>query len=318
MVLLLCCQCSYSQQFPNIQFNYLTEKEGLSSNIVTSIAQDEEGFIWVGTGDGMNRLDGYRVRRFYHNPANENSLVNNGIHQIVPDESGRLWITTREGLSVYDKKTGAFRNFRHNPADVSTLDDDQYANVYVGKNSSTWLTTSGSVYHFDSSFHYNKISTGIKNLEDFERRKIETYHSLILDRRGNLWGIKQGYVFLIDKKTMKVAKIFGPFNGNIETIYQDSNLKFWLCSFGGGLMSFDPESNGSFLSTWDPQIRLCILSLSGGIGIISVGWWLAATMVLSSLIPFHSEVKSTPFNRRMCCPAMWFSMFLLIDKIFCG
>jgi ligand-binding sensor domain-containing protein len=84
MVLLLCSQHIYSQQFPNIQFNYLTEREGLSSNNVSCIAQDEEGFIWIGTGDGLNRLDGYRVKRFYHNPVNENSLINNGIHQIVP------------------------------------------------------------------------------------------------------------------------------------------------------------------------------------------------------------------------------------------
>src|ERR1044072_2329256 len=153
MTCLLCCN-AHSQQFPNIQFNYITEKEGLSSNTVTSIAQDEEGFIWIGTGDGLNRLDGYRVKRFYHNPARENSLINNGIHQIVSDGKDRLWISPREGLSVYDKKIGTFRNFRHNPVDTASLDNDQYADVYLGKNNSTWLTTSTSVYHFDSSLHY--------------------------------------------------------------------------------------------------------------------------------------------------------------------
>ena len=246
IVLLLCCQRSYSQQFPNIQFNYLTEKEGLSSNTVTSIAQDNEGFIWIGTGDGLNRLDGYRVRRFYHNPASENSLINNGIHKIVPDRRGRLWISTREGLSVYDKESGTFKNFRHSPVDVSTLDNDQYADVFVGKDQSTWVSTSQSVYHFDSSLHYKKISTGISNLEDFEKRKIESYQSLTADRQGNLWAIKGGYVFMIDKNTMKVAKIFGPVAGNLETIYQDSNLQYWLCSFGGGLIAFDPKTGQSF------------------------------------------------------------------------
>jgi len=246
MILLLCCQQVHSQQFPNIQFNYITEKEGLSSNTVTSIAQDEEGFIWVGTDDGMNRLDGYRVKRFYHNPASENSLVNNGIHQIVPDGSGSLWITTREGLSIYDKKTGVFKNFRHNPADPTSLDDDLYASVYTVASNSAWLTTSSSVYFFDSSLCYKKIPTGIKNLKDFEKRKLESYKELIADRQGNLWAVKQQYVFLVDKKTMSVAKVFGPFNGNIETIYQDSNLQFWLGSFGGGLEKFDPNSGKAF------------------------------------------------------------------------
>jgi len=245
MMCLLCCN-AYSQQFPNIQFNYLTEKEGLSNNNVSCISQDEEGFIWIGTGDGLNRFDGYRVKRFYHNTANENSLVNNGIHQIVPDKSGRLWITTREGLSVYDRRTGVFRNFRHNPADASSLDDDQYASVYTGNNNSAWLTTSISVYHFDSSLSYKKIPSGIRNLKDFEERKLESYKQLTPDRQGNLWATKQGYVFLIDKKTMRAARIFGPFNGNIEVFYQDSNLQFWLGSFGGGLMRFDPKDGKAF------------------------------------------------------------------------
>ena len=153
MVLLLCSKYLYSQQFPNIQFNYLTEREGLSSNNVSCIAQDKEGFIWIGTGDGLNRLDGYRVKRFYHNPINENSLINNGIHQIVPDGKDRLWITTREGITVYNKKNGSFRNFRHNPADAATLDDDQYTTVYIEKDTAAWLTTSSSVYHFDSLLH---------------------------------------------------------------------------------------------------------------------------------------------------------------------
>jgi ligand-binding sensor domain-containing protein len=245
MICLLCCN-AYSQQFPNIQFNYLTEKEGLSNDNVSYITQDNEGFIWIGTGDGLNRFDGYRVKRFYHSPANENSLVNNGVHQIVADEKDRLWITTREGLSVYNKKTGVFKNFRHNPADTTSLDDDQYASIYTEKNNSTWLTTPSSVYYFDSLLSYKKISTGIKNLKDFEERNLESYQHLTSDRQGNLWAVKQRYVFLVDKKTMKVAKVFGPFNGNIEAIYQDSNLQFWLASFGGGLMSFDPKSGKTF------------------------------------------------------------------------
>ena len=264
LVLLLCCQPSYSQQFPNIQFNYITEKEGLSSNTVTSIAQDKEGFIWIGTGDGLNRLDGYRVKRFYHNPASENSLINNGIHQIVSDKRDRLWISTREGLSVYDKKIGTFKNFRHNPVDTASLDNDQYTDIYMGKDNSTWLTTTMSVYHFDSSLHYKKFFTGIKNLEDYEKIKIEAYQSLVADRQGNLWGIKREYVFQVDKKTMRVTKIFGPFTGSLETIYQDSNSQFWLGSFGGGLISFDPKSGRSFTVNL-PTISTVIHSITE--------WW---------------------------------------------
>jgi ligand-binding sensor domain-containing protein len=245
MICLLCCN-AYSQQFPNIQFNYLTEKEGLSSNEVTCISQDEEGFIWIGTVDGLNRYDGYRVKHFFYNAVNENSLVNNSIYHIVPDMRGQLWITTREGLSVLDKKTGVFHNFRHNPSDSNSMDDDQYADIYADSGRSAWVTTSSSVYQFDNSFQYKKIQTGIKGLIDLEKKSFSSYTNLFRDRQGRLWASHHGYVFLVDPKTMRVAKKFGPYYGSITSFFQDSGLQFWIGSFGGGLVRFDPQSGEIF------------------------------------------------------------------------
>src|SRR5437016_4702055 len=105
-----------AQAFPNIQFSYLTEKEGLSNTEINCAAQDSEGFMWFGTVDGLNRYDGYRIRHFFHNPADSQSLVNNCIFRLAP-EGQHLWITTRDGISYFDKNTGLFHNFRHNPAD---------------------------------------------------------------------------------------------------------------------------------------------------------------------------------------------------------
>lgn len=231
----------FSQQFPDIQFDYLTAKEGLSNNDVTYITQDNEGFIWFGTYDGLNRYDGYRVRHFFHNPTDENSLVNNTIYRILPDNAKRLWITTREGLSVYNKMTGRFSNFRHNPGDTTSIDNDQFLNIHINENSSAWISTNLSIYHFDSLLHFRKVAVGIKDLRDVEKRKIESYNSIMQDRQGNFWGNTLNYVFKIDKTTMHVIKSFGPFTGDIQAFYQDSKGQFWIASFGGGLMKFDPD-----------------------------------------------------------------------------
>jgi len=269
-----------TQQFPNIQFSYLTSKEGLSNNNVSCISQDQEGFIWIGTEDGLNRFDGYRLKRFFHNPANENSLVNNVVHQVMSDRKDRLWISTREGLSIYDKKTGLFRNFRHNPGDSTSLDNDEYIDLYTNKNNSTLVTTGYSVYYFDSFFHYKKFSTAIKNLNDVEKRKIESYKRVMRDHRGNLWGSSFDYIFQIDEKTMRATKRFGPFAGNIEVIYEDSNLQFWVGSFGGGLTGFSPKDGRIFTVNlaspskivhsitewWDPHhTRWLVLAADNGL-----------------------------------------------------
>jgi ligand-binding sensor domain-containing protein len=238
MICLLCCN-AYSQQFPNIQFNYLTEKEGLSNSNVSWITQDNEGFIWIGTEDGLNRFDGYRVRHFFHDPGNENSLVNNCIYRVMVDKADRLWITTREGMSVYEKKTGKFRNFRHNPADNTSLDNDQYMSVFTNTDNSAWVTTTSSLYYFDSSCSYKKAPAVDK--------PINAYQRLTPDRRGNLWADNREHIFLIDKRMMSTARTFGPFSGNVESIYQDSQFQYWIGSFGGGLMKFDP-ANGKVVN----------------------------------------------------------------------
>ncbi len=272
-----------AQTFPDIHFTRLTQKEGLSNNDVSCITQDGQGFIWIGTSDGLNRFDGYRIKKIYHDPGNENSVVNNCIYQVVPDAEDRLWIATREGLSVYNKQTGAFRNFRHNPRDPGSLDNDQFDNIYTEAGLSTWITTPTSVYNFDSGFQFRRIRGSVLPLKDGDKSKVESYGRLTSDRQGNIWASRIGYVFLIDKKNMQISRRFGPFNGTVEAIYQDSELKYWIGFFGCGLVNLDPLTGKSFevklagstlvvhsITEWWDQFhkRWLVLGTDGGVRLV--------------------------------------------------
>lgn len=241
IILTLPMHSGLAQDFPNIQFSYLTEKEGLSNSEITSAAQDADGFMWFGTMDGLNRYDGYRIKRFFHNPSNENSLVNNCVFRIRP--VGHLvWVTTREGVSCYDKNTGVFRNFRHNPADSTSIDNDQYADVFPFEHHASYVSTLKSTYCFDSTLRFRRLPVKDLHLEDTYQRKLDSYASIMEDREGRVWAIKYQYVFLLDRATMQIAKWYGPFSGTLQTMYQDSHGRFWLGSFGGGLMRLDPAT----------------------------------------------------------------------------
>ncbi len=89
---LRCFHCC-AQSFPNLKFSHLTEKDGLTNNTVRCITQDAEGFMWFGTDNGLNRFDGYRIKQFYHKPADTNSLVNNQVMQIVSDKKNNVWVS---------------------------------------------------------------------------------------------------------------------------------------------------------------------------------------------------------------------------------
>jgi ligand-binding sensor domain-containing protein len=76
----------------DIRFKRLPENAGLSQTRVSSVVQDNLGFIWFGTQYGLNRFDGYRSKVFKHEPGRSDSLSCVYIHSLFVDHSGTLWV----------------------------------------------------------------------------------------------------------------------------------------------------------------------------------------------------------------------------------
>src|SRR5438105_624391 len=73
-------------------FKTIGVEEGLSQNSVYSLYQDREGFLWIGTADGLNRYDGKKIKNFkarpnINEPSNSNFIRGN----IVEDKAGNIW-----------------------------------------------------------------------------------------------------------------------------------------------------------------------------------------------------------------------------------
>ena len=88
-----------------LHIRHYSVNEGLSQSSVYSILQDKIGFLWIGTGDGLNKFDGYKFTTFKHQNDNESSLDNNTIRGLLEDSLGKIWIGTELGLNVYDPLT---------------------------------------------------------------------------------------------------------------------------------------------------------------------------------------------------------------------
>ena len=78
------------EQSSDIRFQHITTHDGLSHNSVSSIYQDQKGFLWFGTMDGLNQYDGYRFNIYRYDPSDPNSIRNNDIRSIWEDSSGIL------------------------------------------------------------------------------------------------------------------------------------------------------------------------------------------------------------------------------------
>ena len=98
---------SYAQK-PSLVFHQLTLTDGLSESTIRGIAEDQRGFMWFGTEDGVNRYDGYEFKIYQSESDNPNSLSSSNIQSLYMDSKGNLWVLTRDGVNIYDKEKDCF------------------------------------------------------------------------------------------------------------------------------------------------------------------------------------------------------------------
>ena len=106
------------------------------------IAQDQWGFVWIGTDYGLNKFDGYRFRKYFNSITDSTTINDNDISNIFSDSKGRLWIGTNHGLSLYNPETDNFTRKRFPGGRTHRVEqtyEDHKGNIWVA-------TAGGSLY----------------------------------------------------------------------------------------------------------------------------------------------------------------------------
>ena len=85
--------------------------ERFSSSLISSLCQDQQGSIWIGTDYGLNRFDGYAFQTFLHDEADSTSLKSNTIVYLFCDNKGQVWVGTNQGLDRFDPATDSFVHY---------------------------------------------------------------------------------------------------------------------------------------------------------------------------------------------------------------
>lgn len=144
----------------DLLFERFNSANGLPDNRIRTIFQDSNGFLWLGTMNGVARYDGYRFKKMYKSSVN-NSLSGNWTSAIQEDSNRHIWFGTKEGLSRYDPATDVFENFRDNDKRSESLPSNKINTLQFDDGGRLWIGTSKGLSVYDSR------SKKFKNFKNF-------------------------------------------------------------------------------------------------------------------------------------------------------
>lgn len=202
VLVLFCVELSIAQ--PNrIHFDHITTQEGLSQNDVNCIVQDQKGFMWFGTNDGLNRFDGYEFLVYKPDPNEQFSIGSNLIQSLAEDSSGRIWIgTAGKGLNCFDQNTQKFYHFQHDPDDIESLGSDHVIDLMVDRERRLWVGTVGGLNLFEIKISELDGSVRLENLtHQLIPKALQTgrVDEVYQDEGGDIWTGSQFGLFRLKR-----------------------------------------------------------------------------------------------------------------------
>ncbi len=180
----------------DITFQKITSQDGLSQNNIRCIFQDSQGFIWLGTYDGLNRYNGHDFTIYRNRVGDSTSLSSNLVSCIEEDKFGNLWIGTDDrGLYRFDRETETFANYGNTAQNPDFLTDNRIVSIEIDKNGDLWAGTEYGLNRLkiDSKAKGNFKSEKFLNspVKVGKNKNLRIKH-ILSDKHGNLW-IGTGY-----------------------------------------------------------------------------------------------------------------------------
>lgn len=201
-----------------------TQKDGLPQDAVSAIAQTGDGYLWLGTEEGLARFDGYEFTVYRKDNTN---LPSNSITALATGSDGSLWIGTPNGLSHYSENH--FRNY----SIADGLPDNSIADLSVDHAGEVWIVAGGAVARFDGA--------RIKLVAPSQQISVSP-RAICEDRHHVIWVAgSKGLAHLVGNDFVPVTNLKQSQGVLITRLVVDANDNLWLAS-GAGLMKYGADA----------------------------------------------------------------------------
>jgi diguanylate cyclase (GGDEF)-like protein len=197
-----------------VSFRRIAIPEDVPAHLCSALAQDGQGFLWIGTQGGLVRFDGYRFRTWTSDPAKPATIGGSYVRALLAARDGTIWIGFFSGgLSSLDPATG--RITRYAADRVEGLAEDAKGRI--------WIATNDGLARLDPRGGRIEMITH------------EQTRGLLIDRRGNVWsGTRAGL-----QRNLEQVALDGEY---VTKIYEDARGRIWIGTAEHGAAVLDPAS----------------------------------------------------------------------------
>lgn len=243
----------------HLRFEHLTIDDGLSQNAGLALLQNRQGYLWIGTQDGLNRYDGYTITQFKHDPDNPQTISANSIIALYEGGDGFLWVGTwGGGLNRLDPVSGQFTRYVPDPQNPASLGHPIVTDIFQAADGAFWVATLGGLENFDPATgtftHFRHAPENPSTLSS------DAISVIVPAADGKLWigtgafGAPGAGLNLFDPASGTAQRfeqtgecLASP---NISDILPDSQGNLWI-SYGGYAVP------GGGLDRYNPQTGAC-------------------------------------------------------------
>ena len=232
--------CGYAILPTQFHFRHYNIENGISANNISALLQDQKGFIWIGTDNGLSRFDGNQFTFYQKNNPLYSGLHANSINTICETNSNELWLGTENGVFIYNQVKDTFTPFTKQTNDKTSI-TSWITHIIQDKEGNIWIAT-----HKQGIFLYN---TQTDKLTQFKIPQNDNIIIRILnDEQNNIW-LSGPYRLC---RLNKVNNTFEPYSIEEETekiysmaLWEDSAHNIWIGTWEKGLWERGKKDYGN-------------------------------------------------------------------------
>ncbi|WP_310560341.1 two-component regulator propeller domain-containing protein [Flavobacterium sp.] len=230
-------------------FSKINQTNGLSNDRVSSIVKEKNGFVWIGTDNGLNRFDGNKIK--IYNKQNS-ALSSNDISDLLIDRKRKIWIGTfGGGLNFYNPSNDRFVTYKNSPNDNTSIPSNELNTLFEDSKGIIWLGTKNGLSSFnekENTFKTYKFDS--KNTFSISNNDVRSIYE---DGNKKLWiGTFGGGLNKFDSATGKFCRIKSSSTISPDYIHSLCGInknEILIGTSGKGMLTFDVNTL-SFQKKW--------------------------------------------------------------------